>query len=158
TGIARGNDVTVRTPSGSVRAAVAVLAMNSWAVRFRALRRHILVIGSDVGSTPPIPDRLDELGWTDGFGVSDSRLLVHYYRTTPHGRIVFGKGGGALAFGRRIGAGFDGPSRRGRDLEHAFRTTFPELGGVPLERTWEGPIDRTRSGLPFFGPLDGRPD
>ena len=32
-----------------------VLAMNSWAVRFRAVRRHVLVIGSDIGSTPPIP-------------------------------------------------------------------------------------------------------
>src|SRR5262249_23328166 len=116
------------------------------------------VIGSDVASTAPIPDRLASLGWTDGLGISDSRLLVHYYRTTADGRIAVGKGGGALAFGRRIGRGVDGPSRRRRELEHAFRATFPELGDVPLEQTWEGPIDRTRTGLPFFGPLEGRPD
>ncbi|HXJ65518.1 MAG TPA: FAD-binding oxidoreductase [Actinomycetota bacterium] len=153
-----GGGVTVRTPAGSVRAGVVVLAMNSWAVRFRAVRRHVLVIGSDVASTPPIPDRLAELGWTDGLGVSDSRLLVHYYRTTADRRIVFGKGGGALALGRRLGGRFEGPSRRVRELQHAFRVTFPSLGDVPLERTWGGPIDRTRAGLPFFGPIDGRPD
>jgi putative aminophosphonate oxidoreductase len=153
-----GGGLTVRTVSGSVRAGVVVIAMNSWAVRFRAVRRHVLVIGSDIAATSPMPERLAELGWTDGLSVSDSRLLVHYYRTTADGRIAFGKGGGAFALGGRLGARFDGPSRRGRELEHAFRSTFPALRDVPLERSWGGPIDRTRAGLPFFGPLEGRPD
>jgi putative aminophosphonate oxidoreductase len=159
TGVERaGAGPVVRTTSGSVRAAVVVVATNAWAVRFRRIRRHVLVIGSDLAATPPIPDRLAELGWTDGLGISDSRLLVHYYRTTDDGRIAFGKGGGSLAMGGSVGARFEGPSRRIRHLEHAFRTTFPRLRDVAFARTWTGPIDRTRTGLPFFGPLDGRPD
>jgi glycine/D-amino acid oxidase-like deaminating enzyme len=148
----------VRTPSGAVRAGVVVVATNAWAVRLRPIRRQVLVIGSDLGATPPIPDRLAELGWTDGLGVSDSRLLVHYYRTTDDGRIAFGKGGGTLAIGGSIGARFEGPSRRLAELRAAFGATFPRLGDVVFQRTWTGPIDRTRTGLPFFGPLDGRPD
>jgi putative aminophosphonate oxidoreductase len=151
-----GRDAVVWTPGAWVRAGVVVVATNAWAVRFRTIRRHVLVVGSDLASTPPIPERLAAAGWTDGLGVSDSRLLVHYYRTTGDGRIVFGKGGGALAYGARLGAAFEGASRRGPELERQFRRTFPELADIPLERSWTGPIDRTRTGLPFFGPVDRR--
>ena len=147
-----------RTASGTVGATAVVVATNAWAIRLRPIRRHLLVIGSDIVATAPIPDRLSEIGWTDGLSVSDSRLLVHYYRTTDDGRIAFGKGGGALALGRTVGGSFEGASGRAAEVERHFRATFPRLADVGVERSWTGPIDRTRSGLPFFGPLDGRPD
>ncbi len=148
---------TVRTAAGSVSAEKAVLAMNAWAVRLPPVRRHILVVASDIVATPPIPDRLDEIGWTDGLCISDSRLLVHYYRTTHDGRIAFGKGGGRLAFWGSVGPAFDGVSARRDRVGEAFRTTYPMLADVPLVRSWTGPIDRSRDGLPYFGPLEGHP-
>ena len=30
---------------------------------------------------------------------------------------------------------------------------YPELGNVPMERGWAGPIDRSTTGLPWFGQL-----
>jgi hypothetical protein len=44
--------------------------------------------------------------------ISDSRMLVHYYRTTPDGRIVFGKGGGneQLVYGAKLADKLDGAS------------------------------------------------
>jgi putative aminophosphonate oxidoreductase len=151
-------DGRVRTPVGSVDAQRIVIAMNAWGVRFAELRRKILVVGSDVVATAPVPDRLQQTGWRDGLAISDSRLLVHYYRTTDDGRVVFGKGGGQLAFGPEVGRRFEGNSPRRRSVETAFHATYPELADVSIDQDWTGPIDRSRSGLPFFGYLKGRPN
>jgi glycine/D-amino acid oxidase-like deaminating enzyme len=150
--------VVVRAGQVSVRAGAVVVAMNAWAVRFAEVRRRIVVVGSDIVATEPIPARLAELGWSDGLCISDSRLLVHYYRTTGDGRIAFGKGGGALGFGRHVGERFDGPSTRHRDVEASFVATYPTLGDVRIDRSWTGPVDRSRSGLPYFSSLGGRPN
>jgi glycine/D-amino acid oxidase-like deaminating enzyme len=152
-----GGDSVVRTATGRLRAESVVLAMNAWAVRFAEIRRHVLVIGSDVVATDPVPDRLREIGWTDGMSISDSRLLVHYYRTTDDGRIAFGKGGGRLALGSWLGARFEGEAPYARAAEEGFRRTYPMLRDVPVTHRWTGPIDRTRNGLPFFDELHRYP-
>jgi putative aminophosphonate oxidoreductase len=149
---------SVVTPQGMVRADRVVVAMNAWSARFAEVRTRIVVVGSDIVATEPAPDRLAEIGWADGLSISDSRLLVHYYRTTDDGRIAFGKGGGALGLSRWVGARFEGESRRRATVERAFRRTYPMLGDIRIARTWTGPIDRTRTGLPFFWQLGGRPD
>src|SRR5439155_6341106 len=107
----------VSTAGGSVHTQNVVLAMNAWAVRIRQLRPYVLVVGSDIVATDPAPDRLADIGWTDGACISDGRLLVHYYRTTTDGRLVFGKGGGLLPRGPIIGPPFDGRSRRADTVE-----------------------------------------
>ena len=150
--------IAVRTRDGSVRAGRAVLAMNAWGVRFREIRRRVLVIGSDVVATAPVPERLAQIGWTDGMSIADSRYLVHYYRTTDDGRIAFGKGGGALAIGSRVGERFEGEAPYAREAEKALRRTYPQLSAVAITHRWTGPIDRTRSGLPVFDSLRAHPD
>src|SRR5581483_11778408 len=82
---------------GAVTADKVVLALNAWAAGIRELARALVVIGSDIVATAPIPERLREIGWENGTCISDSRMLVNYYRTTLDGRIAFGKGGGMLA-------------------------------------------------------------
>jgi putative aminophosphonate oxidoreductase len=158
TGLARtGGDPVVRTAAGRLRVPRVVLAMNAWGTRFAEIRRHVLVIGSDVVATPPIPDRLAEIGWTDGMAVADSRLLVNYYRTTDDGRIAFGKGGGRLAVGSWLGRRFEGEAPWSAGAEESFRRTYPMLADVPIAHRWTGPIDRSRSGVPIFGNLRGHP-
>ena len=127
-------------------------------MRFPEIRRRILVIGSDIVSTDPAPERLEQIGWRDGMSISDSRLLVHYYRTTDDGRIAFGKGGGLMTFGSRVDQRFDGASPRAALVESYFRSLYPSLKDVPIRSSWTGPIDRSRTGLPFFARLGGRPD
>ena len=39
-----------------------------------------------------------------------------------------------------------------------MRRGFPALAHLPFTDSWCGPIDRTRSGLPLFGPLPGAPN
>ncbi len=145
-------------PGARVTAEKVVLALNAWGVGFPEIRKAVAVIASDVVATAPAPTRLADIGYTDGLAISDSRLLVNYYRTTLDGRLVFGLGGGAIAFRSRVGSVFEGASPRADVVEGNMRTLYPMLGDVPVVASWTGPIDRTRTGLPFFARLGGRDD
>jgi putative aminophosphonate oxidoreductase len=147
----------VVTDAGALRADRVVVAMNAWAARLRELRRSLIVVLSDIVLTEPVPDALERIGWRDGPCVSDSRLLVNYYRTTRDGRVAFGKGGGGFTFGSRVGAESHGASPRAGWVEESFRRLYPALAGARVVASWVGPIDRARDGLPFFSRL-GRPD
>jgi glycine/D-amino acid oxidase-like deaminating enzyme len=131
--------------------------MNAWSARLRELRGSFVTVASDVVITEQALERLEAIGLDDGVGISDSRLMVHYYRSTPDGRLVFGKGGGDLAFGARVGTRFEGVSPRAEWVAGGLRALQPALADVPLAASWTGPIDRTLDGLPFFTSL-GRPD
>ncbi len=154
----RGRPPRVVAPRGILTAEKVVIAMNAWATMFPELRRTIVVISSDIVATRPMPERLAASGWNDGMCISDSRTLVNYYRPTTDGRIAFGTGGGRLSFGNRVDRRFDGPSPRAAEVEAYFRRIYPDFGDVPIATSWTGPIDRSLSGLPFFGRLDGRDD
>jgi putative aminophosphonate oxidoreductase len=145
---------TIHTDVGSVRADKIVLALNAWAAALPELRRALVVIPSDVIATPRIPDRLAEIGWPGATCIDDSRMMVNYWRATLDGRVVFGKGGGGVTYGARIGPDYDGPTPRADWVLDSFHQLYPSLRDVPAERSWFGPIDRSKIGLPFFTPLD----
>ncbi len=152
----RRRPAVIRTPTGAVTADVVVLATNAWAAGLRELHRRIVAISSDMVTTPPIPERLEEIGWTGGECISDSQIQIHYYRTTPDGRIAFGKGGWGIALGARMGKSFDRDATRAADVTKGFRRLYPALADVPIDHDWCGPIDRSPSGIPLFGNLGGR--
>ncbi len=158
TGLDFGTPAIVRTAHAEVRADRVVLAMNAWAVRWADIRKSIAVVSGDIVMTPPIGEQLERIGWNDGLGISDSRALVHYYRTTPDGRIAFGKGGmcGEFSYGGNIGDEVEGRSPMQAPIRAAFRRTYPDLVDVEITTSWRGPIDRSHSGLPIFWHL-GRP-
>jgi glycine/D-amino acid oxidase-like deaminating enzyme len=149
--------VIAETAGGSVRAPAAVLAIGGAARGVAPLRSRLSVTSSHIVLTEPVPDVLEELGWTGGECITDGRLLVHYFRTTRDGRIVFGWGGGQLAYGGRIG----GRVERDVDVvatvaEHLVRM-FPELRGRRITNAWGGPIDVSPSHIPQIGTLPGAP-
>jgi len=152
----RRRPAVVRTPGGALTADRVVLAVNAHSAGIRELHRRIVAISSDMVATAPIPERLEEIGWTGGECISDSQLQVHYYRTTEDGRVAFGKGGWGIALGGRMGAGFDRDQRRAADVTRGFRRLYPNLADVPVAHDWSGPIDRSPTGIPLFGRLGGR--
>lgn len=160
TGIGRTSPPSVATPHGTVHAGAVVLAVNAWAARLPEVRRSLVVTSSDIVATPADPERLEAIGWTwqDGPCVSDSRRLVNYYRPTRDGRVVFGKGGGLLAFNGRIGGAFDERSGRAGTVLHHLHRAYPQLADVGAEQTWCGPIDYALDGLPFLHRLPSAPD
>jgi glycine/D-amino acid oxidase-like deaminating enzyme len=156
-----GRPVRVRTASalgdGEVTAHSAVLAMNAWAAAWPSFGRRLVTWSSYIVLTEPIPDRLAELGWTGGEGLSDGRFTLHYLRTTPDGRIALGGGGGRAGFGGRIGPAFTDDLESVRRAAAGLRRLFPSLRDVGIEDAWGGPIDITADHLPIFASVPGRP-
>ena len=153
--------VRVRTTSaagaGEVLAGGAVVALNAWAAAWPWFGRRLVTWSSYIVLTEPIPDRLAELGWTGGEGVSDARFTLHYLRTTPDGRIALGGGGGRAGFGGRIGGVFTDDAGAAARAAAGLRRLFPSLRGVRIEDAWGGPIDISSDHLPWFGSVAGRP-
>jgi putative aminophosphonate oxidoreductase len=148
----------VRTPSGAVEAGAIVLAAGAWLAGIPELRPGVVAVSSDMVATAPVPDRLEAAGWTGGEAISNSRLMVHYYRTTNDGRIAFGQGGHRHVFGGRVDDGFFGetPPATRRVISHDLARLVPFARDAEVTHAWGGPIDRTVDGLPFFGRLPGK--
>jgi putative aminophosphonate oxidoreductase len=153
--IAPGPRPVVRTAHGSVSAERVVLAINAWAAELPDFQRSLVVVASDVIATPRIGDRLEEIGWTTGVAITDSRRLVNYYRRTDDGRVVFGKGGGTLGFRGRVGPAFNRASPGVDEVAAHFHRLYPTLWDVPAESSWRGPIDYSLTGLPSFTRVGG---
>jgi glycine/D-amino acid oxidase-like deaminating enzyme len=81
----------------------------------------------------------------------DSRMFLHYFRTTPDGRVLMGSGSGAVGYRGRIDARFSGDEAAAARAERGLRELLPALADVKVERAWGGPIDVSGDHLPFFG-------
>ena len=113
------------------------------------------MIADYVVATEPIPDLLEEIGWTSHVGIADGREWLYYLRPTDDGRIVIGGGAGSAVYG--------GPRQRSRRDRHAARRggagarllwMFPQLADVRFTHAWGGPIDQTPTFVPFYRTLD----
>ena len=144
-------DAVVDTPRGRVRAGAAVLAVNSATAGFPGFRLAHAVASSHIVLTEPVPDVLEELGWTGGEPIADGRTLLHYLRTTRDGRIAFGWGGGRMGFGARRLGRLDVDPAAARTARDDLLRFFPQLRGRRITHAWGGPIDVSPTHLPVFG-------
>jgi len=151
----QGRPSLIRSARGTIRAKSVVLATNAWAASIPEISRLIVPVNSSIVVTQAIPGRLASLGWTGGEAITDSQLMVGYYRTTRDGRIVYGKGTGALSWGGAIDATFSHHQESCLMAEQDFRRAYPTLADVRVSHSWSGPIDRTYDSLPVFGTLAG---
>jgi glycine/D-amino acid oxidase-like deaminating enzyme len=147
--------LVVRAEGGSVRAAAAVLAVGPAARRVRELRSRLSVTSSHIVLTEPVPDVLEELGWTGGECITDGRTLVHYFRTTRDGRIAFGWGGGRLAYGGRVSGRTEVDPGAAAEAHRALLRIFPTLAGRRVTHAWGGPVDVSPSHIPQIGTIPG---
>ncbi len=148
-------EVEVRTASGTVRAPQAVLAAGFGLAGFSGLRHRLTLTSSHMVMTEPVPEVIDELGWTGGECITDSRAMVHYFRTTRDGRIAFGWGGGRIVFGSRARGRAEVDRRLVRDVAQHLVRFFPQLAGRRIDHAWGGPIDVSPTHLPVVGTKDG---
>jgi glycine/D-amino acid oxidase-like deaminating enzyme len=144
----RGEEVVVDVRGGRVYARAAVLACGGALAGFRRLRHRLTLTSSHVIITEPVPDVLAELNWTGGECVTDARAMVHYFRTTPDGRIAFGWGGGKVVYGARTHGRAEVDPSLIAELERHLHRFFPMLAGRRVEHAWGGPIDVSPSHLP----------
>jgi glycine/D-amino acid oxidase-like deaminating enzyme len=145
---ADGVEATVAT-GARVRAPRGVLAIGPAAkAPGGPLRSRLTVASSHIVITEPVPDVIEKIGWTGGEAITDGRSLVHYFRTTPDGRIAFGWGGGKIMMGAHLrGRAEVDPDvvaeQRGHMLDY-----FPDLAGKRVSHAWGGPIDASPTHLP----------
>jgi glycine/D-amino acid oxidase-like deaminating enzyme len=152
-----GGGAVVETARGRAQAAAAVLASGGRLAGTRQLRRRLTLTSSHMVITEPVPDVLAELGWTGGECITDSRAMIHYFRTTPDGRIAFGWGGGRVAFGAHTGGRAEIDPRVATEVERHLLRFFPQLAGRRVEHAWGGSIDVSPTHLPVVGSIPGEP-
>jgi glycine/D-amino acid oxidase-like deaminating enzyme len=148
-------DGTAHTTAGRVVADSIVVAVNAAATGWRPVARHVTNFGSYVVLTEPVPELLEEIGWTGGEAVVDGRMFLHYFRTTNDGRVLMGSGSGPIGFGGRVDERFVHDLPTGARAERGLRRLLPGLAAARVERAWGGPIDVSADHLPFFGTVPG---
>ncbi|HEU4706378.1 MAG TPA: FAD-binding oxidoreductase [Solirubrobacterales bacterium] len=152
-----GDGVEARTASGSVRAGRGVLAIGAAAKgRHGPLRGRLTVASSHIVLTEPVPDVLEEIGWTGGECITDARALLHYFRTTPDGRIAFGWGGGRIQMGARTHGRAELDAAVVAAAADDLHRCFPTLRGRRITHAWGGPIDASPTHLPAVRTLPHR--
>lgn len=143
-------EVHAETATGTVRAKACVLAAGSALLRFRPLRRALTATSSHMVITEPVPDLIDELGWRGGECITDSRAMVHYFRTTPDDRIAFGWGGGRIVHGADLHGRAEVDPELAAEVAEHLRRFFPQLEGRRIDHAWGGPIDVSPTHVPVI--------
>ncbi len=148
-----GASPIVATEGGAVRAEHVVLTHGSWAASWPGFRRSFGVIADFMVATEPIPNRLEEIGWTSHVGLADGREMLLYLRRTEDQRVAIGGGACGVVYGGKVGRRATHDRRVAEVAAHGLLGLFPQLEGVRFTHAWGGPIDHTTSFLPFFRTL-----
>ena len=82
-------------------------------------------------------------------------MFLHYFRTTPDGRVLMGSGSGRLEPGGRVGPGVLDDVGAQQRAHEGLRALLPALADARIEASWSGPIDVSADKLPRFGTVPG---
>lgn len=145
-----GSGWRVDTSRGSVRAKSVLAATGAYTgAPFQALRRRLIPLGSYVVATQRLEPGLAQSLIPRNRMVYDSKRLLHYYRLTPDGRMLFGGRAAFLPEGPRTVA------QSARILRHDMLEVFPQLSRTEIEYAWGGTLDIAFDIMPHAGVEDG---
>jgi glycine/D-amino acid oxidase-like deaminating enzyme len=147
--------VEARTALGTVTADRGLIATNAYAHAVPALRKYLFTIYAYITATAPLTDeQWARAGWGKRMGIEDKRIMPHFHRPTPDGRILWG--------GRDAIYSREGPNKARDRNDYAFRRlhetfywTFPQLSDVNFEHAWGGPVCGTYNCMASIGWLKG---
>ncbi len=141
TGVTETGTPGVLTDKGRVRAGTVILAGNGYLDHVdRHTEARVMPINNFILVTEPIGAGHPGGVLPGGEAASDSRFVVHYWRPTPDGRLLFG---GGETYTRRFPA--DIHNFVGRHLGRVY----PHLHGVRIDHAWGGTLAVTVNRLPF---------
>ena len=79
--------------------------------------------------------------------------MLHYFRTTRDGRVVFGWAGGRMGMGARRRTAIESDPLVQDATAADLSVLLPDLRGARIEHAWGGPIDVSPVRLPWFGSM-----
>jgi gamma-glutamylputrescine oxidase len=142
--------IRVETPRGRVSAEHCVLATNAYTPELGMLRTHVVPLRVSLFATEPLSaEQRERVGWGGREGIYTAHEVLESYRLTADDRIVGGSRYIAYSWGSRIPP--DDDPAVFRKQETMFRSRFPELPDVAIERNWSGPIAISLDFLPSIG-------
>lgn len=156
TSLDRGTPNRVRTPQGQIIAHDVVLATNVGLAVEPQVKPHVSVFSSYAIMTEPAPERLRQIGWIGDEGFADLRMFLHYFRTTPDGRVLMGSGSGPISYGgNTTDPSLTQDKASVARAERGLRRLLPALADVAVAKAWGGAIDISADRLPFFRTIPG---
>jgi glycine/D-amino acid oxidase-like deaminating enzyme len=153
-----GSPAQLVTPRATVTADKVLVATNAWAGSIPEINRYMYAVDGQVTVTEPIPERLDELGWTGGEAIADGQMQVLYFQRTVDGRVLLGQGSGLPIYKARLGEGNNQNPKLVPPVIKELHRMYPELADVKIDYDWVGPIDIAATHLPMLGTLRGNPN
>jgi len=147
----------VRTPSGSVTAAVVVCALEGYSGAMDFLKPRIQPVQSLIIATEPLSEPLwRQLGLRNRQAFSDEGRLVTYGQRSADNRLIFGARGG-FQFGGKIRHQFDLNHPEFTLRRELMVDLFPQLDQVEISHGWGGNLAINRSFSPraLFDPTTG---
>ncbi len=146
----RGVAHEVVTSRGSVLADQVLVATSGYTRRpFRWLQVRVAPVGSFIVVTEPLgADVCDDL-LPHRRAASDTKNLLHYFRTTPDQRLLFG---GRARFAMSTPRS---DAKSGRVLRSAMTEVFPQLSEAGIDYCWGGLVDMTLDRMVHAGEHDG---
>jgi glycine/D-amino acid oxidase-like deaminating enzyme len=148
-----GSGFTVRTASGTLRAAAVLVTTNGYSRTpdgdgaLPWLTRRLVPVASYIIATEPLrAERVRALFPTMRM-VADTKRVLNYFRPSPDGTRVL--------WGGRASFRSAPPEQAATVLARTMTDVFPQLRGVRLTHAWNGNVAFTFDGLPHVGVRDG---
>lgn len=136
------DSIVVRTAAGEVKARRMVVAAGAGTGKVLSWRRQQLMVGfSQIAVTDPIPADLLESVLPSWVATSEIATFSRYFRRLPDNRLLFG-----------ISTLFESISgdRLEERIRRELRDTFPALGDVLFNYSWEGEVASTIEETPLL--------
>lgn len=138
-----GQDVTVHTEQGRVRASTCVLACNGYLGRLEPrIAGNIMPINNFVIATEPLSDALCEQLIRDNTSMSDTLFVINYWKRSADNRLLFG-------------GGENYTSSFPKDIKQFVRPymlkIYPELADTRIDYGWGGTLGITLNRMPDIG-------
>jgi glycine/D-amino acid oxidase-like deaminating enzyme len=143
--IAYGDQNTIRTATGQVKAARLVICGNAYVAGLDTrLESQVLPAGSYLIATEPLTDAQWQQVLPQDMAVCDQRVALDYYRLSADRRLLFG---GLCNYSGRD------PASIVATLKPHMDKVFPYLKGVKIDFQWGGMIGIGANRMPQSGRL-----
>jgi len=134
----------LRTPGGIVRAravGVATGGYTSQTLHAQLKNRLFPILSNSIVTRPLTPDEITACNFRTTQVITDTRILRHYYRLMPDGRLQIGS--------RSAITGNDAPQDQYRQklISDMYRK-FPALRGIQIDYSWWGWVDVSHDMMP----------